>query len=162
MILTSHHFLPILSRIIYLTCGLTVGWWLLAGHDDWLFGGFAVALITVVSLIAAPAPVYHWHFIGLIRFAIYFIVESFKGGVDITRRAFRTEMPLQPVLIPYPLNLPTGSPATVFAITMTLMPGTLSVELTEDTVIVHSLTPEMAEGLKQLEIRVADLFGLKK
>jgi multicomponent Na+:H+ antiporter subunit E len=61
------------------------------------------------------------------------------------------------------LRLPPGSARTLFIAVISLLPGTLSAELEGRRLRVHTLIqdPAVLENLRELEIRVAALFGLE-
>ncbi|MDD6035215.1 MAG: Na+/H+ antiporter subunit E [Lachnospiraceae bacterium] len=54
---------------------------------------------------------------------------------------------VEPVLVTFRTNLKTDLAKTILANSITLTPGTITVELTDDEFKVHCLDKEMAEGL---------------
>jgi multicomponent Na+:H+ antiporter subunit E len=142
-----------------LIAGLTLLWWVLTDNAGWELGVPAVGAATVTALLLAPPPS-PWSLWGLFRFILYFLKESWIGGLDVARRAFRAEPPLQPTWVHYPSRLPPGAAQILFITTITLLPGTLSAELQDTGVLVHALDPAMVNGLTELEQRVAGLFAL--
>jgi multicomponent Na+:H+ antiporter subunit E len=61
----------------------------------------------------------------------------------------------------YPLRLPPGPARPFFAAVLSLLPGTLSIELLDDRVRIHALDDRLpvTETLRRLEDHVAALFG---
>lgn len=144
---------------------LTVAWWVLTGGslDSWLFGVPTIAFATFASVALLPAGGWRPSLVGLARFVPFFLRQSLAGGWDVALRALRPSRPLSPEVFEYALRLPE-SPARAFMAGVTgLLPGTLSVGLGDGRIRVHSLTddPGAAETLRELEARVADLFGLE-
>jgi multicomponent Na+:H+ antiporter subunit E len=141
-------------------------WWILTGGElrSWIFGVPAVAAAAYLSLKLAPAGGgWRWTAGGVARFVPFFLWQSLSGGVDVAWRAFRPDMPLEPDLIEYEWRL-AHAPARVFmAGTVSLLPGTLSAELGDRVLRVHTLVrgPRASEGLERLEERVAALFGVE-
>lgn len=138
-------------------------WWVLTGGDrhSWLIGGLAVGLALLVSItIPAPQTTLRFSPVGLLRFIPYFLVQSIRGGSDVARRAFSPRLPLDPALIHYSLQLPPGGARIFLLNTVSLLPGTLSADLIDDTLTVHLLDQQRDPQLQQLEQQVADLFGL--
>lgn len=130
---------------------------------SWLFGIPTIVGATFVSIVLLPAGGWRPSPAGLARFVPFFLWQSLAGGWDVARRALRPSRPLSPDLFEYVLRLPEG-PARAFMAGVTcLVPGTLAVGLDGRRLWVHSLTddPGVTENLRQLESRVADLFGLK-
>lgn len=138
-------------------------WWVLTGGDrhSWLIGGVTVGLALLVS-ITSPAPPTRLRFspVGLLRFIPYFLLQSLSGGIDVARRAFSPRLPLDPALIHYPLQLPPGGARIFLLNTVSLLPGTLSADLIDDTLTVHLLDQQRDPQLQQLEQQVAGLFAI--
>jgi multicomponent Na+:H+ antiporter subunit E len=72
-------------------------------------------------------------------------------------------MPLNPDILRLPLILPPGAPTWWLMLTITLLPGTLSVRLHTDRVLeVHCLDADagIAASVRRTERQLAELFGL--
>jgi multicomponent Na+:H+ antiporter subunit E len=129
----------------------------------WGFGATAVLAGALLSLRLAP-PAHRAPPVGaLLRFVGFFLHRSLAGGVDVARRALDPGTRLRPATLEYPLRLPEGAPRVVFAMTLSLLPGTLAAGLGRGTVRVHLLDERMParEGLVALEERIAALFRLE-
>ena len=142
-------------------------WWVLAEGNLHLGFGLAFALLaaltSLVVLPASPAAERLAHLLGWLRFIPFFLLQSLLGGVDVARRAFHPRMPLYPAVVSYPLSLSEGWPRVFFLNIVSLLPGTLAVNLEGDTVHIHLLDGrgDPAAALRQLEDRVAGLFMLR-
>jgi len=147
-------------QISRLVLSLTLLWWILADGEGWPFGAAAVLLATLAGLLLTPAQPRHWSPFGALRFGLYFLKASWLGGWDVAQRVFTPALPLHPAWLNYPLRLPPGPGRPLFAMTMTLLPGTLGAELHDDYVTVHLLDGALATELEPLEARIASLFGL--
>lgn len=139
-------------------------WLGLNGTDwsSWIVGGpvaFAAAWISVKLLPAIP---WHWSVSGAIAFAGWFLRESLRGGWDVAWRALSPKLAFSPAIVCVPLHLPPGAARLFFCGTTSLLPGTAVVAITEKSLCVHALdySPRVEEELRELEIRVAALFGL--
>lgn len=143
---------------------LGVLWWVLTGGaaDGWKFGVGVVALATTCSLTLAPAPHRAWSVAGLARFAWVFLWGSFRGGLDVAFRALDPRLPLQPAVMDYELRLPVGPASVWFAVTLSLLPGTLAVHVHGTSLQIHALVPDptVIHELRTLEAATASLFGL--
>lgn len=125
----------------------------------WLALGFVIAA-AATSLALLPARAFRIHAGGALRFLPWFLAESARGGFDVATRAIRPDLPLAPGFIEFRLRL-AGPPARAFfANAVSLLPGTLSIELSADALTIHALDVRqpVAERLAQLEDRVAALF----
>jgi multicomponent Na+:H+ antiporter subunit E len=154
---TLHESVPLALRRLVLFAAL---WWALAGADAWTVGAPAVLLATGASLRLAPrrAP---WRLWPALRFLAFFIVQSLYAGFDVALRAFAPRPRLAPALIDYRLRLPPGPVRVLFANVVSLVPGTLSTELTDKQLRVHVLDAGLpvASQLRVLEAHVGAVFG---
>jgi multicomponent Na+:H+ antiporter subunit E len=138
-------------------------WWLLAGGkaESWLVGLPAVAIFTALARRRFPGR-FSVSLRGLVRFLPFFLIQSYRGGFDVSRRALQPRLALEPGLLAYPLRLPDGAPRTLFVNTISLLPGTLSWSVDDRSVHVHVLrrNADTVRELSALEQRIAGLFGL--
>jgi multicomponent Na+:H+ antiporter subunit E len=137
-------------------------WWILSDGAiaSWLIGIPAVLLAVAASVALVPPVPVVWS--ELLRFVSFFVLHSLLGGVDVARRAFHPDMPIDPDLIAYPLRLPQGLPQVIMANIISLLPGTLSATLDQNVLKVHVLdrqTGFLAE-LEALERHVARMLNL--
>lgn len=79
------------------------------------------------------------HLFTAVRLAGLFVVELFKSGWRVARIALRPKLGLRPQVIAYPLTVTSPVEITLLANLVTLTPGTLSVDVSEDrrTLYVH-------------------------
>jgi multicomponent Na+:H+ antiporter subunit E len=135
-------------------------WWALTDGTagSWWIGGPAVVSAVIISVRLVPPLGLVWR--EVMGFVPFFLWHSLKGGVDVAWRAFHPRMPITPELIEYPLRLPPGLPRVILINTVSLLPGTLSVEVGGQVLKVHvldSLGDFLAE-LEVLEQRVGCMF----
>lgn len=136
-------------------------WWILTdgAAPSWWIGVPAVLLAVITSAALIPPVSLVWY--EFLRFVPFFLVRSLTGGVDVAWRAFHPGMAIAPDLITYPLRLPPGLPRVFMANTVSLLPGTLSVELGSNFLQVHVLDArkEFLPELEKVEQGVARIFG---
>lgn len=98
---------------------------------------------------------------ALVRLAGWFLRRSVAGGVDVARRALRVKVDLAPGYVHVPLRLPPGPGRIAVADLMNLMPGSLSVILTDDGLTLHVLDTSLPipATVADLEERIASLSG---
>ncbi|MCA1803996.1 MAG: Na+/H+ antiporter subunit E [Xanthomonadaceae bacterium] len=152
-----------MHTLLLRTSFFTLLWWSVTeGAGGWAIGVPTILLALLASLWLQPQGRLSLRPAGMLRFAAFFLVQSLRAGLDVALRALRPRMRLAPALQEYRLQLPAG-PARVFlADTMSLLPGTLSTELRDDCLCLHVLDAHLPveADLRQVEVRVADLFGL--
>jgi multicomponent Na+:H+ antiporter subunit E len=141
-------------------------WWVLVEDypGSWWFG-LPMALLAALTSIAFRRPQEkHWSLPGFLQFLPFFLWQSLRGGIDVAGRAFHPRLPLAPGFLELMLHLPPG-PARVFlADTLSLLPGTCSVDLDQrGNLRIHALdTASFKEAdVRQVEARVAALFGIR-
>ena len=137
-------------------------WLALSGTEAWLAGlavSVAGAALSAWVATIVPRPMAP---LRVLPFALYFVVESMRGGLDVAWRALHPSLPIQPQFQRFSLALPQGQPRTLMVSVLSLMPGTLSAELEDDgeTLVVHALTDSAMESVEQLQGRIRWLFGL--
>lgn len=152
-----------LVRFAGRTAALGVAWVAISEAD---IGSLVVGVPLVlagaaVSLVLAPRPLNLVSLPGLVRFTIFFAVQSFLGGTDVARRALHPRMPLDPSCMWYPLRLADEGQRVMFANTLSLLPGTLSARFDGDRLEIHVLDKQSSTvaSVARVEDRVADLFG---
>jgi multicomponent Na+:H+ antiporter subunit E len=141
-------------------------WLGLNGADwtSWIVGGPAVAGAAWISVALLPDLDWRWSPVGAIRFTGYFLCESLRGGWDVASRALAPGPRLSPAIVCYPFHLPAGPARLFFCGTISLLPGTAVVAIEERQLCIHVLdaSPRVEAELRELECRVAALFGLPR
>ncbi len=137
-------------------------WWILTDGemDSWLVGTPVILFVTLVSLLLLPP--FSWSLSGLVRFTPFFLWRSLYGGVDVARCALQPRLPISPGLFDYRWRLPPGLPRVFMANIVSLLPGTLSMELGANCLQVHVLDErkDVLSELEKVEQRVAAIFGI--
>jgi multicomponent Na+:H+ antiporter subunit E len=143
------------------TIALALLWWVVTEGQAWNVVAVGVVLAAAAASVALSPGRTAWRPLALGRFVPFFLRESFLGGVDVALRALLPGRRLDPAVIDYPLRLDDGPARALFAGALSLLPGTLSVELRGDHVQVHVLDRRLpvARTLNRLERHVAALFA---
>ena len=153
-----------LVRGIVLYFALLLVWIVLDGTGDLVVGGAAAALGAWVGLLVAPSKPVRQRLLGALAFAGYFLVESFRGGIDVAWRAARRDLPIDPHLIRYRVSLPPGPARTLLAGALSLLPGTLTADSDDEGALltIHAITPDPVNAVRALEARIAAWFTLPR
>ena len=152
--------------------GLSLGivllatWFLLSGHTDpFIVSLGVVSTIAVVAItirmdvvdreghpvhLSWRAPVY-W---------LWLFWEIVKANIDVAKRAFGLA-PISPTMVRVPATQRSDLGRVIFANSITLTPGTVSIQVDPDSVLVHALSAEGAEGVLSgdMDRRVTALEG---
>ncbi len=154
---------------ILLTCILFLFWVIFTATlalYDLVLGAVSSALVAVLTVAllgrALDPRITPMVLLRLPVFMVRLIWEIVKANYDVAKIILNPRLPIDPRIVEYRTYLPDDLPRTVFSDSITLTPGTVTVELTGDMLNVHCLCPYHQEGLAGLERLVAWLFGVKK
>jgi len=98
------------------------------------------------------------------EFSAWFFWQSLRSGIDVSWRTLQPRMPLNPGFIRYRLALPPGSSRVFLANCISLLPGTLCVDIVGDVLLLHALDIE-ADVIRETcaaERRVEKLYGISE
>lgn len=70
--------------------------------------------------------------------------EIYKANMAVVKAVMSPNMEISPTMVRVPVNRSTDIGATMFANSITLTPGTVSVEIDDEHILVHALVSEMA------------------
>lgn len=128
-------------------------WLLLSGHYDPLLIGLGIASCVVVLYFTHRMDVidHEGHPIHLTWRALtywpWLLVEIAKANIDVAKRIVAPGRTISPTMIRVRSTQNTDVGRVVFANSITLTPGTVSVRVSEGEVLVHALSREGAEDL---------------
>jgi len=152
------------SRQSLVLLAIAVGLWMLLTRGDpasWLVGGPVVALaLWYGSRLPGPAHS-SVSLVGILRFIPFFLRESLLGGVDVARRVLAYRPRVRPGFARYPMTLRAEPARVMFANSVSLLPGTLTVQLRDDQLELHTLDTRADHlgDLARLERAVGRIFG---
>lgn len=134
-----------------------------AATKTWALGVVTVTLATTASLLLQPPGTRRLSVVGSLRFLGFFLVRSVKGGLQVALMAFRPRPALQPGLLDITLRLPDEAERIILAGTLSLLPGTLSVEMDGNVLQLHVLDASMPiePEVRRAESMVARMFGVE-
>jgi multicomponent Na+:H+ antiporter subunit E len=84
---------------------------------------------------------------GALTYWPWLMVEIVKSAWDVTKIILNRRLPVSPVLVCTPTTQKTAGGVATYANSITLTPGTISVDVREGEILVHALTKEGAAGL---------------
>ena len=147
-------------RLILITIALFVFWLVLSGHYDLWFvaSGLALSLCTVAFCWAKGITDAEGFPVGLIRRAAFYwpwlALQILKSGLRVARIILDPKLPISPTLVRVDALQTTAVGLTTYANSITLTPGTLTVEATERgrAFWVHAIERAGAEGFADDEM----------
>ncbi len=149
-----------------LLLGLAALWLALSGHYTTLLLsiGAACVVFTVWITIRMGIQDHEMDPVQLRLFAVLVYVpwlmrEVVMSALDVARRVLARDMPLSPTVVTLDTSQRTNLGRTIYANSITLTPGTVSIDLVPGQVKVHALSREGAEALAEgkMDARVRGL-----
>ena len=151
-----------------LTLFLFALWLLLSGHYTplmLLLGGLSTLLVVFLALRAdlidrethpvllKPSILLYW---------LWLAREIIKSNLDVARRILTPGLPISPNVFIVRTTQQSDLGRVTYANSITLVPGTVAMDVDEDVITVHALTQEAAADLKRGEMnrRVCDVEGI--
>ena len=155
-----------MGRSIILILALSAVWLLLSGYfDKPLLLGFGVGSVLLATWLAHRAHILDSEgvpggiFPGILGYMFWLTFEIGKANLIVARAALAVEPQLSPKLFTVK-NPPRSSVGKViFGNSITLTPGTVTVDLREEEILVHALTEDLADkaGINAMGERVAKI-----
>lgn len=152
-----------------LTLAMIAAWLTLSGYFIPMiltFGAISIAIVVWMSrrmgiLDAETVP-----YLSLLQTLSYFVwlfAEIVKANVQVVKAVLSPDLEVSPTLVKIPLNTEADIAETMFANSITLTPGTVSVDMQPDHILVHALLEDMSapEDFAEMEERSAWAVGHK-
>ena len=144
-------------------------WLLLSGHYSLLLlttGILSTLLVVFLAtradlidretqpVLIKPSVLFYWFWLGR---------EIIKSNIDVARRILSRDLPISPAVFKVRADQKTELGRVTYANSITLVPGTVTIDVNEDIFTVHALTDEIAADLERGEMNrrvcnVEDIF----
>jgi multicomponent Na+:H+ antiporter subunit E len=97
--------------------------------------------------------------LGVARFFPYFLITALRGGWDVARRVFFRTVPIDPDFITIEHDRDPRK-TLILAWVISLLPGTASCVITEESIVVHVLDKKLpvTEEILELQNRINEMF----
>ncbi len=148
------------SKRVYGTLAVLSALWLaLSGYFQALllaFGIFSCVLVAWIGSRMDRTDGEH-HFgllrpLATLRYIGWLTIEVIKSNLDVTRRIISPRLPISPTVVWVPASQKTEMGRVIFANSITMTPGTVSIDVREGEIEVHALTKEGADALLEGEM----------
>ena len=157
-----------LARTLILkTIGLFGLWVLLSGKLDVFHlsvGFLGAALIAWVNtksrhLNEPPLPL-----VRLVLYLPWLFWGIVKSNLNITKIILDPKLPINPRLIQYRTDLRSNPAVILLGNSITLTPGTVTIEVSSSELLVHALDDESSSGLESrtMERKIAEAFHFRE
>lgn len=138
---------------ISLAAGLAGLWLLLSGHVEPLLLGFGVLSCAIVVAISLRMDVVDHESVPIhvgpkfLTYIPWLLLEIVKSNIDVARRILDPRLPISPTRIRVKASQSSELGQVIYANSITLTPGTVSLMVEDGHIDVHALTNEGAAAL---------------
>ncbi len=150
------------GNAVWLVALLGAFWWLLTagGPFSWQLGVPAVLVAAWVGTRLGASGDATWSVLGAAQFALLFVRESVRGGIDVTGRTLAPTPRVATGFRDYRIRLRDSRARLLFVNSVSLLPGTLAADLEGDRLKVHALDidQDVAGELAKLERAVGRVY----
>lgn len=152
-----------IMRTIIATILIFFFWFMLSGHTE--------SLLIVLGILSSLLSIYLSHRMNIIdnesypfhlssrllRYYPYLAKEIILANIDVIKRILKPGNSISPQVITLPASKQTDLSKVIYANSITLTPGTVTLDLSGDELKIHALSKEAAEDLQTGEMAKAVL-----
>ena len=137
--------------MLLLTVALAVVWLGWSGHYELLILSFGIGSIVLTlflshSLNIVDSEGQHVN-PKLIGYLPWLLIEIVKANIDVIKRVLSPSLPISPTWVRVEAKQRSRFYRVLFANSITLTPGTVSILLSDESILVHAVSKEGAESL---------------
>ena len=142
-----------MKHIVSMTFALAILWVLLSAHFDPLLLGLGAVSVLLTLVIALRMDVIDHeshplhHTFHLLKFWVLLFWEITKANYDVVLRVLGFR-PISPVVVELPVPHKSDLSRVIYANSITLTPGTVSIDVKQDVIVVHALSEDGARDLQ--------------
>lgn len=144
-----------MKQVLSLAVFLGALWWLLSGQASPLLLGFGAASVALVTWFARRMELldresHPVHLSGpLARFWLVLIREITVSNIEVLRAILSPRLSIRPHFLRVRTRQTTDLGKVILANSITLTPGTVTVDLRGDELLVHALTESSGRAVEQ-------------
>jgi multicomponent Na+:H+ antiporter subunit E len=113
----------------------------------------SIPMFTCCTLsILSPTRVFY-----MVYYLLVFTWELIKSNLDVARRVLTPSLPINPGIVKFKTKLTTDYSKMVLANSITLTPGTLSIDIIDDTFYVHWIDVKTTNP-EEAYVEIAETF----
>ena len=144
-----------MKRVLSLAVFLGALWWLLSGQAKPLLLGFGVLSVAFVAWLARRMEVvdHESHPVhlssSLARFWVLLVREITVSNIEVVRAILSPGPPIQPHFLRVRTRQQSDLGKAILANSITLTPGTVTVDVQGDELLVHALTEASGRAVEE-------------
>ena len=162
---------PSIFSLVMSSISLMTFWVIMSGFYDVIhlsMGVFSVALVLYLNYNLRSVRFFEddmndikeLNFIRAIYYVFWMLLQMIKAGFHVAFILIRPSMPTKLQMMQFRVNLPNAHARMILGNSITLTPGTLTVDIVDDLFTVHGLDDSSFEGILNDEMphQVLKLF----
>ena len=149
-------------------------WLLLSGRLEIKFLAYGIATAVICSIICMPLMilngissdkkyfVFNFNFFKLLAYIVWLFWQLILANIEVAKAVVRPDLKIDTQIVRFKVNYDNPMALVLLANSITLTPGTVTMNVTDDGVYeIHALTEGSAEGIIEgsMQTHVARLFG---
>lgn len=160
------------KSFLFLFISLFILWLLLTGTtdaDELITGGIGALILSIIFLgaaVHAEMKLSIKSFIYVPVYLIVFTIALIKANLDVAYRVIHPKLPIKPGIVKVKTSLKSRVGRLTLANSITLTPGTLTVDVRDDVFYIHwinvsgkNITESTDEIVKNFEKYLEVIFG---
>lgn len=120
-----------------------------------MLGALSCLLVTILAIRLKIYSSQHQRLRLNLRLPLYIpwlLKEIVKSNIHVARCILNPALPIKPQIITAKSSQKTSAALAVHANSITLTPGTISVDINDHEILVHAITDHTAQGIHEGEI----------
>lgn len=145
---------------------MLLGFWvLLSGRYDWIhlsLGLGASLLVAWLNSGHSPFVPKFRLWLRILRYLPWLFYKIFQSSLNLSRMILHPSLPISPHLISVNTQLHHHGAVVLLGNSITLTPGTITAEVDQNKLIVHSMDKREEASIKEMESKIAEIFKDEK
>lgn len=146
-------------------------WLIFSGHYDVMhisMGAFSSVFVTLLNYRLSkvnlypecPDPQAGIKLTRIPTYILWLVKEIFVANLQVAYMVIHPKMPIKPSMLTFRTKLPSIISRVILGNSITLTPGTLTIDIEKDKFLVHCIIPGSAESLEngEMQSRVMKLY----
>lgn len=136
---------------------LAVFWELMSGHTSALLLGLGGASVALVIFIVHRMNIidHETHPVGLVlrlpKFLFWLLMDLVASNINVMKRVWQVKPDISPSVLKFKLDHSSDMEKVIFSNAITVTPGTITIDLQKDTMLVHALTDDASSNIRSGE-----------
>ncbi len=153
---------PISSEFLFFKAmALFVVWIFLSDSFEWTHLGLGLICSFIVAWINSGHSLFVPKFRLWLRIFLYLpwlFYKILQSSLNLSRLILHPALPITPQMISVDSKLRHHAAVVLLGNSLTLTPGTITVEVDRNRLIIHSMDKGDIVAIKQIESKIADIF----